>query len=46
MIEANRSLKVMDGSKADSDLVLMQTVLLYCVLVIFMFTCIFQGQFP
>ena len=37
----------MDGSEADGDLVLVQTVLLYYVnQVILMFTSIFQGQFP
>ena len=38
---------VMDGSEADSDLVLVQTFLLYYVnQVILMLTSIFQGQFP
>ena len=38
---------VMDGSEADSDLVLIQTFLLYYVnQVILMLTSIFQGQFP
>ena len=37
---------VMDGSKADGDLVLIQTSLLYHVnQVILMLTSIFQGQF-
>ena len=37
----------MDGGKADGDLVLMQTFLLYYVnQVIRMLTSIFQGQFP
>ena len=38
---------VMDGSEADSDLVLIETFLLYYVnQVILMLTSIFQGQFP
>ena len=38
---------VKDGSEADSDLVLIQTFLLYHVnQVILMLTSIFQGQFP
>ena len=38
---------VMDGSKADGDLVLIQTFVLYYVnQVILMLTSIFQGQFP
>ena len=37
---------VMDGSEADGDLVLIQTLLLYYVnQVILMLTSIFQGQF-
>ena len=40
-------LTVMDGSEADSDLVLIQTFLLYYVNQgILMLTSIFQGQFP
>ena len=38
---------VTDGSEPDSDLVLVQTFLLYYVnQVILMLTSIFQGQFP
>ena len=38
---------VMDGSEADSDLVLVQTFLFYYVnQVVLMLTSIFQGQFP
>ena len=38
---------VMDGSKAEGDLVLIQTFLLYYVnQVILMLTSIFQEQFP
>ena len=37
----------MDGSKAEGDLVLIQTFLLYCASqVILMLTSIFQEQFP